>query len=196
MADEKPAKKRWYEHPLANMLVGFLLTGVLGTALTQHFMDRREKEKLEQPGVEVGPKLLAEHFQVSEEDVRDVQAALDSRDVSIDAPATEGEERPRTDMLPDERAGDVEEEIGRRELRQKVQAALQRFRETLQERDLALLDERILSEDPLTLQALGERFGTTREAVRQAEVRLMKRIKSYLEEELGDLGHISFGPGS
>ncbi len=157
---------------------------------------RREKEKLEEQGFEVGPKLLAEHFQVSEEDVRDVQAALDSHDVSIDAPVIEGEERPRTYMLPDERAGDVEEEIGRKELRQKVQAALQRFRETLQERDLALLDERILSEDPLTLQALGERFGTTREAVRQAEVRLMKRIKSYLEEELGDLGRISFGPGS
>jgi RNA polymerase sigma-32 factor len=157
---------------------------------------RREKEKLEEQGFEVGPKLLAEHFQVSEEDVRDVQAALDSRDVSIDAPVTDGEERRHADMLPDERAADIEEEVGRRELQQRVQAALQRFRETLQERDLALLDERILSDAPLTLQALGERFGTTREAVRQAEVRLMKRIEIYLKEELGDLGHISFGPGS
>lgn len=46
MTDQKPEKKPWYEHPLASVLVGFLLTGVLGTALTQHFMDRREKEKL------------------------------------------------------------------------------------------------------------------------------------------------------
>jgi hypothetical protein len=46
MAEQKPEEKRWYEHPLANLLLGFLLTGVLGTALTQHFMDRREREKL------------------------------------------------------------------------------------------------------------------------------------------------------
>jgi hypothetical protein len=42
----EPEQRKWYEHPLANVLVGFLLTGVLGTALTQHFMDRREREKL------------------------------------------------------------------------------------------------------------------------------------------------------
>jgi hypothetical protein len=40
------ASKRWYEHPMANMVVGFLLTGVIGTALTQNFMGRREREKL------------------------------------------------------------------------------------------------------------------------------------------------------
>jgi RNA polymerase sigma-32 factor len=47
---------------------------------------RREKERLEQQGFDVGPKLLAEHFDVSEEDVREVQAALHSRDVSLDEP--------------------------------------------------------------------------------------------------------------
>ena len=36
----------WLKHPLINMLVGFLLTGVLGTALTQHFLDQREQERL------------------------------------------------------------------------------------------------------------------------------------------------------
>jgi hypothetical protein len=46
MSDSNPEQRKWYEHPLANVLVGFLLAGVLGTAITQHFMDRREKEKL------------------------------------------------------------------------------------------------------------------------------------------------------
>ena len=36
----------WLRHPLVSMVLGFILTGVLGTALTQHFMDRREQEKL------------------------------------------------------------------------------------------------------------------------------------------------------
>jgi RNA polymerase sigma-32 factor len=155
---------------------------------------RKEKQKLEEQGFEVGPKLLAEHFDVSEEDVLDVQAALDSRDVSIDAPIGADDDRSRDELLPDDRRPSAEEEVSRREIQEKIESALARFRETIQERDLALLDERILSESPLTLQALGERFGTTREAVRQAEVRLMNRLKDFLREELGDLGQVSIGP--
>ena len=56
----------------------------------------------------------------------------------------------------------------------------------LNERDLALLNERILSESPQTLQAIGERFGITREAVRQAESRPMKRLSEFLRGELGE----------
>jgi len=36
----------WLKHPLVSVVVGFILTGVLGTAITQHFLDRREQEKL------------------------------------------------------------------------------------------------------------------------------------------------------
>lgn len=50
MSDKQQTERRWYEHPLANVVVGFLLTGVLGTALTQHFLDRREREKLRSQG--------------------------------------------------------------------------------------------------------------------------------------------------
>jgi RNA polymerase sigma-32 factor len=155
---------------------------------------RKEKARLEAEGFEVGPKLLAEHFGVSETDVVDVQAALDSRDVSIDAPAGDEDDRPRAELLPDPGAPDVEESLARKELQEKVEEALGRFRRDLGERDLALLDERILSNDPLTLQALGDRFGTSREAVRQAEVRLMGRLEEFLKGELGELGRIDIGP--
>lgn len=47
MSEKKAEKDRsWVNHPLTNLVLGFLLTGVLGTALTQNFMDRREREKL------------------------------------------------------------------------------------------------------------------------------------------------------
>ena len=36
----------WLRHPLVTMVLGFILTGVLGTAITQHFLDQREQEKL------------------------------------------------------------------------------------------------------------------------------------------------------
>ncbi|MBZ5640407.1 MAG: sigma-70 family RNA polymerase sigma factor [Acidobacteriia bacterium] len=153
----------------------------------------QERRRLEAEGFEVGPKLLAERFGVSEGDVRDVEQALASRDVRLDEPVGEDGERTRADALA---AGGptVEEQVARRELGEKVQASIRRFRGGLSDRDRAILDDRILSEDPLTLQALGERFGTTREAVRQAEVKLMNRLKAHLAEELGDLGSIRIGP--
>lgn len=36
----------WFKQPMVNMIVGFILTGVLGTAVTQHFLDQHEQEKM------------------------------------------------------------------------------------------------------------------------------------------------------
>jgi RNA polymerase sigma-32 factor len=145
---------------------------------------RREKEKLERQGFDVGPKMLAAHFDVSEQDVKDVEQALHSHDVSIDAPAPGAEEGDApTVVLPATSPG-VEESVARRELQERVEEALGRFREGLNERESAILDRRLLADDPATLQALGDRFGTTREAVRQAEARLKKRLTAFLRDEL------------
>ena len=40
----------WLKHPMVNMIVGFILTGVLGTTITQHYLDLREQEKLRTQG--------------------------------------------------------------------------------------------------------------------------------------------------
>jgi RNA polymerase sigma-32 factor len=153
----------------------------------------QEKRRLEAQGFEVGPRLLADHFGVSEEDVRDIQQALDSRDVSLDAPVGEGGERTRADTFV--AAGpSPEEALARRELQERTQAAVASFREGLSERDRAILDERILSEDPATLQTLGDRYGITREAMRQAEAKLMARLRDALRKDLGDVGFTRVGP--
>lgn len=155
---------------------------------------RQEKAKLEAAGFEVEPKLLAEHFGVSERDVVDVEAALESKDVSLDAPVSEEEDgRARGDLVAAS-GPTAEEEAARRELQERAHAVIADFRKGLTEKERAILDLRILSEDPLTLQALGDRFGTTREAVRQVEARLLSRLKSYLKDKLGDLAQIRIGP--
>ena len=153
---------------------------------------RQEKSRLEAEGFEVGPKMLAEHFQVSEADVMDVERALHSQDVSLDAPIGDAEDRTRADLMAAD-APTVEEDVARRELQDKVKAAIARFRESLGDRERTILDERLLSDDPVTLQAIGARYGTTREAVRQAEARLMARLKEHLMGEIGDLESVRIG---
>jgi RNA polymerase sigma-32 factor len=154
---------------------------------------RQEKLRLEAAGFDVGPRMLAEHFGVSEEDVKDVERALHARDVSLDAPLSDDEDRTRGDVMPAS-GPSVEEDVARRELQEKVQAAIGRFRVGLSDRERTILDERLLSDEPATLQAIGEKFGTTREAVRQAEARLMARLKDFLQAEIGDLTSIRVGP--
>ncbi len=153
---------------------------------------RQEKARLIAEGFDVGPKMLADHFNVSEEDVMDVERALHSQDVSLDAPLGDAEDRTRGDVMPDT-GPSVEEDVARRELQDKVKAAIDRFRVGLSDRELAILDDRLLADDPVTLQVIGDRFGTTREAVRQAETRLMARLREHLKGEIGGVESIRVG---
>ena len=181
-------------------MVKFLLDNVrlvrVGTTNARRKLLRnlyKEKQKLESKGFDVGPKLLAEHFGVSERDVIDVQAALDSHDVSLDAPIGGDEQRRHGDSLPDPRQTTVEDDVARRELQRRMEGLMEAFREGLNERETLILDRRILNDSPQSLQSLGDRFGTSREAVRQAEARLLKKLKGFLKEELGDLGGWELG---
>ena len=99
-------------------MVKFLLDNVrlvrVGTTNARRKLLRnlhKEKQKLESMGFDVGPKLLAEHFDVSERDVIDVQAALSSRDVSLDAPVGGEGDRSYADALPDTKESTVEEDV-------------------------------------------------------------------------------------
>lgn len=181
-------------------MVKFLLDNVrlvrVGTTNARRKLLRnlnKEKQKLESMGYDVGPKLLAEHFGVSERDVVDVQAALDSRDVFLDAPVAGDEEHRRGEMLADPRVSTVEDDVARRQLQSKMKNLLARFRKDLNEREIVLLERRILNDTPESLQSLGDRFGTTREAVRQAETRLLTKLKTFVAAELGDLEGWSLG---
>ncbi len=154
---------------------------------------RREKQRLQAAGFEVGPRLLADHFGVSQADVEDVERALASSEMSLDAPLTENGNRTAEEVIADPRAADVEEQVARRELQERFEAVIAPFRLGLSARDRALLDERILSDSPKTLQEIGDRFGTTREAVRQAESRLMTRLREIVKRDLGDLAQVKTG---
>jgi RNA polymerase sigma-32 factor len=62
---------------------------------------------------------------------------------------------------------------------------LDRFRATLQGKELTIYDERLVAEEPKTLQEIGDYYGISRERVRQLEARLQGKLKKYLQEEMG-----------
>ena len=64
---------------------------------------------------------------------------------------------------------------------------LKTFGATLQGRDLELFHARLCSDEAVRLVDVAERFGVTRERIRQIEERLKRRIRDYLEDGIGDI---------
>lgn len=151
------------------------------------FRLNKEKRELERQGYEVEPKLLAERLEVSEDDVIDMEARLARPDLSFDAPlrSDDGDGTTFGDRM--EAPGiSSEATVGARELRDVFLDQIASFAETLNDRDRQILDQRILAEEPRTLADLGAEFGVTRERVRQLEAKLVKRLRTYMEENLVD----------
>jgi RNA polymerase sigma-32 factor len=63
---------------------------------------------------------------------------------------------------------------------------LNAFRKTLYGRDLEIFQSRIMAEDPLTLQELGDRYNISRERIRQIQVRIIQKIRYWLLEHIHD----------
>ncbi|MFS8070650.1 MAG: sigma factor-like helix-turn-helix DNA-binding protein, partial [Byssovorax sp.] len=125
--------------------------------------------------------------QVDEKEVIDMDRRLSSGEASLDAPVgdSEGRSVSRIELLPSPITGpDVSMEV--REMGDLVHSHLMTFRETLKGKDVLIFDKRMVAEEPLTLQELGDEFGISRERVRQLEARVTSRLREYLKQELGD----------
>ncbi len=161
----------------------------LGTTATQRklfFNLRKEKAKLERQGFVPNAANVAKAMQLPEGEVAEMEQRLGSPDASLDAPIDrEDNGRSRLDVIesglprPDDAA-----EAG--EFRQRLHETLVTFGGRLKGRDRQLFDQRLMTDQPRTLQELGDDFGISRERTRQLEMRLMARLKVHLASSLGD----------
>ena len=146
---------------------------------------KREKEKLRALGFEPGPKLLAEVLNVREEEVIEMDQRLGGWELSLDAPLKEGSDEFHKNFLPATEP-QVEEVLAEAELKALFRRKLKEFRKDLNDKEIDILDLRLLAEKPLTLQEIGARHHISRERVRQIEDRLIKRLRQYLKSEITD----------
>ncbi len=144
---------------------------------------RKETDKLLRQYDEADPKLLAAAMNVSEKDVRDMQVRMSGGDVSLDAPINEeGTLRSETMSLSDSSMS-ADEVIADGEIMDIFEHQLVEFKNTLKGRDLDIFNDRMLSDSPLTLQEIGDRYKITRERARQIEARIMKQLKEFVRKE-------------
>ena len=173
---------------LKYLLDNFRLVRV-GTSQAQkrlfyHLM--REKQRLEAQGIHAAPALLAHNLQVKEKDVIEMEQRLLSSkaEVSIDAPTSSGEtNHTLLNTLFDSREG-AEQSLEREEWLQILAKELPLFQKSLNDKERMVLNTRLLSEEPKTLQEVADEFGLTRERVRQIESKLIEKLRHQLKPYL------------
>ena len=163
----------------------------IGTTQAQRrlfFNLRRERERLEKMGVETDSKRLAAALDVSETDVVEMERRLAASEMSLDAPI-------RSESLPGRTQGDMvaagpsarpDLQVENGEFQELLRAKLDAFGAALRDRELQIFRRRLLADQPTTLEQLGADHGVSRERARQIEERLKKKLRLFLEAELGD----------
>jgi len=151
------------------------------------FQLQKERDRLVREGGSASTFALAEALDVPEQEIINVDQHLSAPALSLHAPAGSPEGRPLSEVISDDGSSNPETAVGSSELGQIVQQRLRAFARTLDdEREVALWHERLTSPEPASLSDLGDRFGVSKERVRQVEARLKKRLRDYLIAELGE----------
>jgi RNA polymerase sigma-32 factor len=169
----------------------------LGTTQAQRklfFNLRKKRAELQAMGIDPTDAEIAKRLNVPESDVTEMDQRLSASEKSLDAPVGDSEGRAiaKVDLMPS--AGEGPESLmADGELQALLKDKLDGFRKTLvgKDKELAIFDNRLVADDPLTLQELGDKFGISRERVRQLEQRLTSRLRDYLRAEMGDAAELA-----
>ena len=170
----------------------------IGTTQNQRklfFNLRKQREKLLQAGVDPTAERIAKELDVSESEVIEMDRRLSAPDMSLNAPLNEDEGeggRTRLDIIEDS-TDDPAMKVESAEFKDILQDKLRRFGATLAGRELEIFRDRIVADDPVTLQELGDRWNVSRERARQLEKRMVLRLREFLQSELGDAVQIALG---
>jgi RNA polymerase sigma-32 factor len=149
------------------------------------FKLKKEKQKLIEEGFDPKPKLLSQRLGVSEREIVDMDQRLDGWDISLDAPLKEDSDTERIEFMSTE-SESAEETVAKKEMSSLLNEKITEFRAQMTDRELEIFDKRIFSDSPVTLQEIGDKYGISRERVRQVEKNVVKKMRDYFKKEIPD----------
>ena len=128
---------------------------------------------------------IADRLGVTEADVISMNRRLAGPDNSLNAPLRQDGEQTGEwqDWLVDEEA-DQEVQLGEQEELGQRRELLHEAMQTLNEREMHILTERRLKDNPATLEDLSQEYGISRERVRQIEVRAFEKLQKAMRDAM------------
>ncbi|HMK74740.1 MAG TPA: RNA polymerase sigma factor RpoH [Thermodesulfobacteriota bacterium] len=121
-------------------------------------------------------ELLARDLDVAKKDIIEMEQRMSSRDLSLDTPFDEGKELTHLELLREE-SPNQEEAIAQEEEKKIREREVQNAMKRLNEKEVYVIKSRIMAEEPLTLQQIGDHLKLSRERVRQIESEALKKLK-------------------
>ena len=177
----------WIRAYIQNFIMRSWSLVKVGTTQAQRklfFKLRSERERADRaagPGGVASTESLAARLAVQEHDITDMEMRLGVRDFSLDVEMQDGSRQNHLDLLanPDwlpsqeeTYAHDEEQQLLRRRVREAV--------DVLNEKERYIVVNRLMAEDPQTLQEIGKHFAISRERARQIEGNVIRKIKAML----------------
>lgn len=121
-------------------------------------------------------KTIARELVVDENEVKEMNSRLGG-DKSLNVNVSDEDDSEKIDLLVDGRQN-IEENLARKQERAEKNSILRKCLSQLDEREQAVIRSRMLTETPMTLEELGEKFGISRERVRQIEKKAFEKLSA------------------
>lgn len=176
----------WIKAYIHNFIIRSWSMVKIGTTQAQKklfFKLNQARKALSQMGEDSPSSDLADELNVREEELLEMEQRISARDTSIDIPLIEGNDYTLLDALPDSR-DNQEDRFIKNEREEVLTNEIQTALSTLNERERHIIEARILTEKPLTLQDLADKFQVSRERIRQVEKNALEKIKTVLPHNI------------
>jgi RNA polymerase sigma-32 factor len=122
---------------------------------------------------------------------------LGQDEFSIDVPVSgdESQRTTRADRISSQ-AQPVDDRLADQQIKKILHEKLQEFGRALADKERYIFDRRLVAEEPMTLQEIGDHYGITRERARQIEAKLVQDFKAWIQERVPDFKDLEIGPRS
>jgi RNA polymerase primary sigma factor len=139
-------------------------------------LNKFEQENERRPSVDE----ISEQIDLPEEKVGEAMLA-NTRHVSVDAPFIDGEDNSLLDVLVNDDAPLADRQLVLESLREEISNVLQ----TLNDRERCVIKAFYgIGEPEMTLEEIGNKYGLTRERVRQIKEKAIRRLRGYTKNEI------------
>ena len=127
-------------------------------------------------------KKIAKELVVDESDVVEMNRRMGG-DKSLNVAVSDEDDNEKIDLLVDSRQN-IEEHLSRRQEQNLRNKILRSSLAQLSDRERDVIRARMLTENPLTLEELGNKMGVSRERIRQIEKKAFEKLSSLVRAEM------------
>ena len=139
-------------------------------------LNQFEQENERRPSIDE----IAESVDLPQEKIEDA-LKVNTKHISVDAPFVDGEENSLLDILPNADSPMADTELVMESLRNEINRALL----TLSERERRIIEAFFgINQPEMTLEEIGEKYGLTRERVRQIKEKAIRRLRHNTKNKL------------